>query len=74
MPVQQILSHHADNFFIELGQIQQVKTKVNWDDESSSPDQMEIRYSGGKMKFDLAGCNAHAIRKAFKPLLGNRVK
>ncbi len=38
MPVQQILQHHPENFSIDLGQIQQVKTKVNWDtDEPNHP-------------------------------------
>ena len=75
MPVSQILAHHPDNFYIDLGQIQQVKTKVNWDmDDPNTPDEVEIRYSGGKEKFDLAGCSAGDIKKALKPVLGNRVK
>jgi hypothetical protein len=75
MPVPQILSRHPENFYIDLGQIQQVKTKVNWDmDEPNTPDEVEIRYAGGKQKFELAGCSARDVKNALKPLLGNRVK
>ena len=75
MPVAKILAHHPDNFYMDLGQIQQVKTKVKWDaDDTNAPDEVEIRYSGGKMKFELAGCSARDVKNALKPLLGNRVK
>ena len=75
MPITQILSHHPENFYIDLGQIQQVKTKVNWDiDQPNTPDEVEFRYAGGKQKFELAGCSTKDIRNALQPVLGSRVK
>jgi hypothetical protein len=74
MPVPQILAHHPDNYYIDLDQIQQVKTRVNWDTESNTPDEVELHYAGGKQKFELAGCSARDIKNALQPLLGSRVK
>jgi hypothetical protein len=74
MPVPLILAHHPDNYYIDLDQIQQIKTRVNWDAESNSQDEVEIRFSGDKQKFELAGCSARDVKNALKPLLGNRVK
>jgi hypothetical protein len=75
MPVPQTLSHHPDNFYIDLSQIERVKTKFNWDiDAPNTPDEVEIRYAGGKLKFELAGCGARDVKEALRPLLGSRVK
>ncbi len=39
-----------------------------------TPDEVEIRYTGGKLKFELSGCSAKDVKNKLKPLLGNRVK
>lgn len=74
MPVENILAENRENFVIYNQQVQSIKTRANFDPDINQPDTLEIRFSGGKMKFDLSGCNAGEVKKVLKPVFGNLVK
>lgn len=74
MPIENILVENAENFFIMNQQVRAIKARSNFDPDTNQPDSMEIQYSGGKMKFDLSGCNAGEVKKVLKPVFGKVVK
>jgi hypothetical protein len=74
MPVENILAENPENFVIVNQQVRSIKARSNFDPDTNQPDTLEIQYSGGKMKFDLNGCNAGQVKKALKPVFGGLVK
>jgi hypothetical protein len=74
MPIENILAENQENFVIYNQQVQSIKARANFDPDTNQPDTMEIRFSGGKMKFDLSGCNAGEVKKVLKPVFGSLVK